>query len=210
LKYSAAVLRDEADRIYQYKIDQGHELDGMVGLLQEHPEYRGFIEIGAGAGGSFHVWSRCLPFGMKISVDHYDKRSTDPVERTWGQRDCRAYRQERWMRSFAEVYPIFGPSLSPWTQNVINELVVRNGQVDFLFIDGRWQDVEMNYLMYKDYVRKGGMIAVHCVQSDRDDAAPVRKLWADLKVAYPDSAREFSYGPHKSGRVVGGTGVVIV
>lgn len=201
-------LREEADRIYRVPIDQGDELDATVMLLlSRSPLTRGFIEVGAGAGGSFHVWSRCIRLGPKISIDWYDKTSADHVERNWGKRDQRLYREHIWHQTFEDVHPIFKPSASSNAVQAVRD-VLRDRQVDFLFIDGRWQDVNDNFWNYRQYVRPGGMIAIHCIHQERPDAQPVVDLWTHLKSLY--SHTEFAYGPHRSGKRVGGTGVVFV
>jgi len=204
-----STLREEADRIYRVPIDQGLELDGLVSVLvqRNNPLTHGFIEIGAGAGGSFHVWARCIPLGPKISIDFYDTTSRDHVERTWGKRNQRSYREIVWSQHFEDTFPIFKPSADfPTVEDVTS--LLENRQVDFLFIDGRWQDVGFNFWEYRNFVRKGGIIAIHCIHSERPDAAPVRDLWHHLKSLY--TTAEFAYGPHRSGLRVGGTGVVFV
>lgn len=204
-----SILRAEADRIYRVPIDQGEELDGLVRTLvqRNNPLTHGFIEIGAGAGGSFHVWARCIPLGPKISIDFYDSTSRDHVERTWGKRNQRSYREIVWSHTFEDTFPIFKPSADYGTVEDVTA-ILETRQVDFLFIDGRWQDVGFNFWEYRNFVRKGGLIAIHCIHSERPDAAPVRELWEHLKTLY--TTAEFAYGPHRSGLRVGGTGVVFV
>lgn len=208
MNYRPEVLRREADAIYRVPIDQGLELDSMVDLLHVRgSRTSGFIEIGAGAGGSFHVWSRCLPLGPKVSVDFYDRASGDHVERSWGKRDLRTHREAVWQHTFEDVHPVFAPSADESTFNEV-ERILAGRKVGFLFIDGRWQDVGANFWWYQKFVRSPGIIAIHCIHQERPDAAPLRALWEHLKTLYP--TQEFAYGPHRSGKRVGGTGVVFV
>lgn len=206
MRYSATVLRREADNAYRVKIDQGAELDAMVDLLYSRlSPSSGFIEIGAGAGGSFHVWSRILPLGPKVSVDYYDRASGDHVERWWGARDTRVHREALWQHHFEDVHPIFAPSADETTIDRVKK-ALGGRKVGFLFIDGRWQDIGCNFWWYEQFVRPGGIIAIHCIHQERPDAQPLRELWAHLKTLYQHC--EYAYGPHRSGKKVGGTGVV--
>lgn len=190
-------LRHEANRLYGGYIDQGKELELLLSLLHSMQYTHGFIEIGAGYGGSFHGWGRVIPDGQKISIDYYDKLSNDPVEQVWGRRAPRTKREALWYKHFTDVHPLFAPS---------TEITLKNAEVDFLFIDGRWQDVSYNFHHFKHFIRPGGIIAVHCILSDR--ATEVQNLWREIKRDYPHTA-EFAYGPHPRGNV-GGTGVVFV
>lgn len=197
----------QVNSLYKIPIDQGQELEAVVELLMQKKFRNGFIEIGAGAGGSFDVWASIID-GPKISIDYYDVKSTDPVEQVWGKRNLRAHREALWHDRHNNVFPIFKPSAQEETWTDVQD-ILGDRQVDFLFIDGRWQDVTENFEGYSQFVRPGGIVAVHCVLSDRDDAAPVRALWKRLKEAYPNFV-ECPYGPHPSGRSVGGTGVIYV
>lgn len=201
----AETVRQQADQLYRIPIDQGKELEATMSLLR--PRHgNGFIEIGAGAGGSFHCWARCIPDGPKVSVDWYSIDSVDKVELTWARRARKEHREKLWKQYFSEVHSVFQPSIGA-DLSVASWLAGR--QVDFLFIDGRWQDVDYNYLYYRRFVRRGGLIALHCIHSEREDAKPVRDLWEILRAKYRHSW-EFEYGPHRSGLRVGGTGIVQV
>lgn len=201
------IVLSQVNSLYKIPIDQGQELEAVVGLLMVKRCRNGFIEIGAGSGGSFDVWASVID-GPKISIDYYDVNSTDPVEQVWGKRNLRSHREKLWKERHDNVYPIFAPSVSEATWMDVQD-ILGDRKVDFLFIDGRWQDVTENFEGYSQFVAPGGIVAIHCVLSDRDDAEPVRALWKRLKESYPD-ALEFPYGPHPSGRSVGGTGVIYV
>lgn len=202
----AETIRQQANRIFRIPIDQGRELEGVMNLLRSRHYDHGFIEIGAGAGGSFYCWGKCIPSGPKISVDWYSIDSQDRVELTWARRARKEHRERLWQAYFSETYSVFAPSIGADVQ-VARHLDGR--KVDFLFIDGRWQDAQYNFQYYRRFVRSGGLIALHCCLSEREDAKPVRDLWEIIRATFRKSW-EFEYGPHKSGLRVGGTGVVEV
>ena len=204
---SSAALRAQANSIYKVPIDQGQELESLLDLIRPLHYRHGFIEIGAGAGGSFDVFASVIE-GPAISIDYYDAYSSDPVEAVWGRRNLRSHRERHWRNRHNNVHALFRPSTFEETWMDVQD-ILGDQQVDFLFIDGRWQDVTENFEGYSQFVRKGGIVAIHCILQDRPDAEPVRALWKRLKESYSNTI-EFPYGPHSSGRSVGGTGVIYV
>lgn len=67
---------------------------------------------------------------------------------------------------------------------------LKEEKVDFLFIDGdhTYEGVKKDFLMYKDLVKKGGIIAFHDItDSERHhkEGCFVDKLWKEIRDSYP-------------------------
>lgn len=60
------------------------------------------------------------------------------------------------------------------------------GKIDYMMIDGdhSYQGVQLDFYMYKDLVRKGGIIAFHDIGVINNDSCHVKEFWNDIKGRY--------------------------
>lgn len=150
----------------KYEICQGMEICLAMEHLLDNLRTRddGFIEIGSAYGGSFHCWASIIPGGPAISVDKPIRAQTfkhgittpnDPI--------TVQLRNEMWQESFGDrVHIVDGYSQEPETVAAV-EKILKNHQVDFLFIDGDHSEeiTKLDWKNYSRFVRPGGMIGFH-------------------------------------------------
>lgn len=136
------------------------------------------LEIGSSLGGSFYLWCKLFS-GKKISLD-------DPSKNFGGIGIDRARKRNREFQQWSQnVYAILADSHSMSAYYRVAR-ILGNEKLDFLFIDGdhSFSGVQLDYFMYRDFVRSGGYIAFHDVT---DASWPitvgclVSRFWSELK-----------------------------
>lgn len=152
------------------------------------------LEIGAEAGGTFFVWCQ-LASGLKISVDwpggpSGSGRYTDTLafeERT------------RTMLSWGEgICIVTGNSRSNEVQSKVGALL-KGQDLDFLFIDGdhSYEGVRSDFKTYREFVRPGGIIALHDIKDTphhRRLGCDVGRFWKELSGDKREFCSETDWG----------------
>jgi hypothetical protein len=170
-----AQLIVEAKRIGLQQIDE--EILGLVKFLLTQPRTN-ILEIGSAQGGSFYLWCRLFS-GKKLSLDY-------PCGNFGGIGMARARRRNCEFQKWSDnVYAILEDSHSMRAYNRVAR-ALRNDELDFLFIDGDHSllGVQLDYFMYRPFVRSGGYIAFHDIN---DTPRHIRvgclagRFWSKLK-----------------------------
>lgn len=124
-------------------------------------ELKNFLEIGTNQGGTFICWSKiCDIDGLKISVDW--------ANGPWGSSFDVNKRNKKLQQCSNNVHIIEGDSHSMLIYEQVKKLI-GNKKIDFLFIDGDHSEigVQMDYFMYKEFVREGGYIGFHDIKESK-------------------------------------------
>jgi len=119
-----------------------HELQWLIAQVNKiNPKV--IVEIGVERGGTTSLWRRVFDYELMIGIDIRDHKHEIKFDGT----------QDKF---------ILGNSLLSNTKSKLIKGLGRR-KIDFLFIDGshNYFDVKNDYYMYKDLVRKGGLIAFH-------------------------------------------------
>lgn len=189
------------------KIIQGAVYNGMLQSSTEISKFfdvvadlkpHHIMEIGSATGGTFFVWCK-LSTGVKISLDLPGGNWGGVNGQRLSERNAR---MESWD---PQVKVLLGDSHNPKSKEMISEIL--NGEkLDFLFIDGDHsaEGVEMDYEMYKDFVRTGGIIAFHDIKASskhHSQGCFVDVFWNKL-----EAKKEEIIGPEDWG----GIGYIIV
>ncbi len=160
------------------------------GLVQRLPEIRrlyamvrrlcpaSVVEIGTAHGGTFYLWARASAPGARlISVDLPPWEIDDP----WEARKRQALTAFARRRQRVEL--IRGDSHEPATIAAVESRLAAQ-PIDFLFIDGdhSYEGVKQDFSMYTRYVRPGGLVALHDIQShSRGWGGEVPRFWREIK-----------------------------
>ena len=172
---STARLISEAKKIGLQQIDT--EIKALTRFLLTQPRTN-VLEIGSAEGGSFYLWCRLFS-GKKISLD-------DPRGNFGGIGLTRARKRNVQFRKWADgVSAILGNSHAVATCRKVAH-ALKEEKLDFLFIDGdhSLSGVELDYLMYRRFVRPGGHIAFHDINNTpwhRSVGCFVGPFWSQLK-----------------------------
>jgi cephalosporin hydroxylase len=147
------------------------------------------LEIGTLHGGTAALWGE-LYTGLILSVDlpagRFGGSYFGYTEAKFLERNAMLQRDNPRFRG------ILGNSHDPTTYREVCDTL--NGEsVDLLFIDGdhAYAGVEMDYTLYRPFVRAGGAIVFHDINDTpkhRLDGCEVADLWAEL----PGEKVEFS------------------
>lgn len=140
---------------------------------------KNFMEIGTNEGGTFICWSRIAGTeGVKISIDW--------AHGPWGTTNFDVERRNNRIKEMGdEVYIINGDSHSLQIHNQIKQ-ILEEKKLDFLFIDGDHSEngVKLDYFMYKEFVKNGGLIGFHDIkESDfhKNAGCLVSNFWNDIE-----------------------------
>ncbi len=137
-------------------------------------------EIGTAQGGTNYLLGQALPSTeLVLGIDIF-------VRNTTLLRDFN-------LRRIEQVY-VNGSSYSPATVERVGELL-SGRKLDLLFIDGdhSYEGVKQDFLGYRDFVRRGGLIAFHDIVPDfltsRGEhtgrcAGDVPVFWAEVKEGF--------------------------
>ena len=151
-------------------------------VKQHNPKI--IVEIGTKKGGSFFIWARYLRPKHLISIDL-----------PGGIHGGGFVKQKiPFMKYFladlkdSSISIILGDSHSAVTLEKL-QTILNGNEIDFLFIDGdhTYQGVKSDFEMYKNLVKKGGLIAFHdIVESEYHHKLDcyVDVLWNEIKKNY--------------------------
>jgi len=121
-------------------------------------DIRNVLEIGTLHGGTAAMWHE-LSEGIVITVDL--------PEGNWGgaahnYQDRYQVRNSDLRRKFSRIIPLTGDSHSYTMAHAVRH-ILGGEKVDLLFIDGdhSFRGVELDYWMYTQFVKTGGVIAFH-------------------------------------------------
>jgi predicted O-methyltransferase YrrM len=162
------------------------EFSGLIRILSER-ELNVVLEIGTAHGGTYWTWCRlATPTAHLVSIDF-------PENAEWTAR-LRSYSRPRQTQTL-----IRADSHDPQTVRSLDEL---NGSVDLLFIDGdhSYEGVRADFENYAPFVRPGGLIAFHDVDSANHPDSQVDRLWAQLRDLYDTRELIDEVNEEQSGR----------
>lgn len=144
-------------------------------------EPRVVMEIGTASGGTLFLFSRAVPEDATLfSVDlpHGKFGGGYP---SW---------KVPLYKSFAvgsqKIHLIRENSHSPDTRKKV-ESILHEKKLDFLFIDGdhTYEGAKSDFLLYKDLVKKGGVIGFHdIVVHTKESGCNVHEFWNEIKKKY--------------------------
>lgn len=165
---------------------QTHEELNDLLLELENIKIKNVLEIGVHRGGSLCVWNKVLKPKILIGVDGEILLEAELIGGTL----IGGYSQHN------EVY-------DQVKQRLKGELF------DFIFIDGShyYNDVKTDFLMYKELVRPGGVIAFHDINVMGNYTCDVNKFWTELTESGEYKTKTISYRD-QLGEVATGTGIV--
>ena len=148
------------------------EIHKFVDILLKQKNLKNCLEIGLGAYGSTHFLWRLL-FNKTITIEHQKYRVFKFTENMTKHYDKFV---------FNDLKSSFIYGLSHDTSSVEKlEKILKGKKLDLLFIDGdhTYKSVLCDWLIYKNFVNKGGIIAFHdCIAND--DGFGVPKLLKKL------------------------------
>ena len=119
-----------------------HELQWLISIVKTiNPKV--IVEIGVERGGTTSLWRRVFDYDLMIGIDIANNK------------------QEITFDGKQNKFILGSSVLSNTKDKLIKELGGR--EIDFLFIDGshNYFDVKNDYYMYKELVRKSGLIFFH-------------------------------------------------
>jgi cephalosporin hydroxylase len=167
------------------------EITGLLKLAEEN-DTRVACEIGAFDAGTSMMFSRGMALDTLVVMDIY-------VKNRWRLRDDAPDHQT--------VHTIDGDSTHPLTVRRLRRKL-KGRQLDLLLIDGdhSWAGVRKDFLSYRDFVRDGGLIALHDICDVRDPdserwTGDVPAFWRLLRSIYP--AQEFIDSSDQQGLGIG-------
>lgn len=158
------------------------EILGLEKLIQERrPKF--LMEIGTAKGGTLFLHSRSADdFAQLISVDLMGGAFGG------GYAPWRQWLYRKFARAQQRIDLIQDDSHSVDTYEKVKALLKGN-LLDVLFIDGdhTYQGVKTDFEMYKNLVRKGGLIALHDIAKAREESCDVDRFWHEIKTKYSSS-----------------------
>lgn len=131
----------------------------LIELIDDTPKV--IVDIGTWAGGSTRIWREIFNPEILITTD-----KDSPPEH------------------FVGTNAIYLWNINDQDALVKIREILKNRQVDFLFIDGghEYDKVKYNWEYYKSLVRTGGIVAFHDVKIIDNPTVDVYKLWDEIKV----------------------------
>jgi predicted O-methyltransferase YrrM len=186
------------------QITEAIDLGYRVGMFQHRKELETFLdwltavippmshvaEIGTLHGGTAALWSRL--FDGKIVTMDLPNGQFGGADHRLNEVECKK-RALRLAELCPRIKSILGDSKSFETINALREHL--NGErLDFLFIDGdhTYSGVAADYLIYRQFVRPGGVIAFHDINNTQFHITAgclVHEFWRTLTYIYPDFKR---------------------
>ncbi len=127
-----------------------HELQWLISQVNKI-NHEVIVEIGVERGGTTSLWRRVFDYELMVGIDIAD------------------HKQEIKFDGIKNKFILGSSVLKETKDKLIKEL---NGkEIDFLFIDGshNYFDVKNDYYMYKDLVRKDGLIFFHDIWMHTSD-----------------------------------------
>lgn len=147
-------------------------------LKKDKPRY--ILEIGTGNGGNLFLFSR---------IASEDAQIIGLDMRGGGFGGGYAKWRARLYKSFAlynqKIYLVEGDSHKQSTLDKVKN-ILKGKKLDFLFIDGdhTYEGAKKDFEMYKDLVKKKGIIALHDIAKSDTKECKVDKFWGEIKKKY--------------------------
>ena len=137
---------------------------------------KNILEIGTGSGGTLYLFSQLSDKKAKII-------SVDLRHPSW-----KIDFYNKLVRPSQKLFLVGGDSHRIQTLNKIKR-ILKNQKLDLLFIDGdhSYKGVKSDFEMYKNLVKKGGVIAFHDIAAGyiiNPEWAGVNKFWNEVKNKY--------------------------
>ena len=177
--YQEARLKELIDAAFEIGMLQiRSEIEALVRtVLLTAPRH--ILEIGSHRGGTMYLWCKLLEnSGHRITVDlpggDFGGLAVEEIE-------SRNVMMSGWSENFSAIN---ADSHAVSTYEKVRE-TLDGEKLDFLFIDGdhTYEGVKLDFFMYKNLVREGGLIAFHDIkdtQLHRDQNCHVARLWGEL------------------------------
>jgi len=159
-----------------------HELEQLIEAVQQI-QPKNIMEIGTEGGGTFYAWCK-IASGLKISVDLPSGASGSG---RFTDAEALSERTKKLKALSKDVHVITGDSHSLMIRQKVKDILAAELTfLDFLFIDGdhSYSGVKLDYQHYKNFVRKGGLIAFHDIKDSefhRIRGCFVADFWNELK-----------------------------
>ncbi len=171
---------------YEENIDDNFNISENFGIQQVREEIYEFtqillknktnisLEIGLGYYGSTHFLWRQL-FNKVVTIENQKDRVfafRENTNRFYG----------RFILDDSKSKFIFGKSHDPSSLEKL-DIILNNKKLDLLFIDGdhSYKSVLADYLLYKDFVNEGGIIAFHDTRNTINNSG-VKKCLDKIKM----------------------------
>ncbi len=171
---------------YEENIDDNYNISENFGIQQVREEIYEFtqillknktnisLEIGLGYYGSTHFLWRQL-FNKVVTIENQKDRVfafRENTNRFYG----------RFILDDSKSKFIFGKSHDPSSLEKL-DIILNNKKLDLLFIDGdhSYKSVLADYLLYKDFVNEGGIIAFHDTRNTINNSG-VKKCLDKIKM----------------------------
>jgi len=173
---NAETLDQIIDRGYQIgMLQRKHEILHFAQWLSAH-HISNFCEIGTWKGGSFQIWDYLSQPGEHIAIDPNSQQGIILTPEQLATRQ----------NLFASLKPVVSMLLMDSQRAATRQAVehILDGKrLDFLFIDGDHSQhaVHHDYMVYGQFVRRGGVIALH----DVNLYPGCRALWKNISANNP-------------------------
>jgi predicted O-methyltransferase YrrM len=148
------------------------EIYQFIDILLKQKENKNSLEIGLGFYGSTHFLWRLI-FEKTITVEHQKDRIFRFTE------NMNKFHKKFILNDLKSRF-VFGSSSDPSNVEKVDK-ILDGEKLDLLFIDGdhNYKNVLCDWLIYKNFVKKGGIIAFHdCIAND--DSFGVPKLLKNI------------------------------
>ena len=149
------------------------EIYKFIDVVLKQKKIKNCLEIGLGTYGSTHFLWR-LMFKKTITIEHQKHRVHKFTE------NMNKFHKKFVLNDLKSRF-IFGLSYDTSSVEKVDK-ILDGEKLDLLFIDGNhtYKDVLCDWLLYKNFVSKGGIIAFHdCIGNDDDYGVP--KLLKKIK-----------------------------
>ncbi len=177
------IFRNLSLRRIEWKIQPAQVKEEFMGILKILAKLKPtvILEIGTATGGTFFALSRLAsPDGVLVSVDlpHGLFGGGYPEWRIPLYKSFAMHNQQ--------ISLIREDSHAPSTLRAV-KAVLGGRKLDVLFIDGdhTYNGVKMDFEMYHNLVRRGGVIAFHDIcRHPPETGCEVNKFWCEIKEQY--------------------------
>lgn len=175
--------RDTSDYDEATDHQQKWELDELIGIYKEIDPKKFVLEVGSYLGGTLKLWIDNGDLDTQfISVDiDIPQRIVDthPYAVLTDTNTAISWRQ--WLRDDQDLHLIRKSSTRRSTYALVKQIT---DYVDFLYIDANhsYKSVKLDFLLYGQLVRPGGVIAFHDINVFNAESA-VHKLWKEIQRA---------------------------
>jgi predicted O-methyltransferase YrrM len=171
-------LLDEAFAIGLMQLRE--EIFALCAWLRCKP-IRNVLEIGTGHGGTFYLWCKLFPGGLKVSLDlaggpYGGEPNADPA--------VLAERNRRMLTWSPSAHVVSGDSRDPRTREMVDRILGKE-KLDLLFIDGNhtYDAVNQDFHNFRAMVAPGGVVIFHDINDSefhRANDVGVARLWSEI------------------------------